>query len=253
MSSALTTSVLVTLFALTALHPRLPRHSSPFNMQFALGYLINEQPFLGLVWLLLGGTDALTRPEPDSVLWWIAAGFTTLALLVLIRLAVRVRTSKPALSTALESAFGPGAAPRFTRPPWWRIVPLPVVAWRPDVRRIRNQRYGPARRGHRLDMYVSRRQHHPGNPVLVYVHGGAFRIGNKMLGARPLIYRLAAHGWLCVSIDYRLRRVSQPDQLADVRAAVEWVRAHARTYGADSDTLFLAGGPRAPTWPPPPL
>lgn len=242
MSSALTTAALVTLFALIALRPRLPRHSSPFNLQFALGYLINEQPFLGLVWLLLGTTGALTRPEPDSVLWWVAAGLTALAALVLVQLAVRTRTSKPALSAALESAFGPGAAPRFTRPPWWRIVPLPLLAWRPDVRRIRNRRYGPARRGHRLDLYVSRRHQRPGKPVLVYVHGGAFRIGNKMLGARPLIYRLAAHGWLCVSIDYRLLRVGYPDQLADVRAALEWVRAHARGYGADPDALFLAGG-----------
>ncbi len=242
MSAALTTSAMVTLFALTALRPRLPRYSSPFNMQFVLGYLINEQPFLGLVWLLPGITGTLTRPEPGSILWWVAAGFTALAALVLVQLAVRARTAKPALSTALEAAFGPDAAPRFTRPPWWRIVPLPLVAWRPDVRRIRNQRYGPARRGHRLDLYVSRRRRRPGQPVLVYVHGGAFRIGNKMLGARPLIYRLAAHGWLCVSIDYRLLRVRRPDQLADVRAAVEWVRAHARAHGADPDALFLAGG-----------
>ena len=242
MTTALTTSAMVTLCALVALRPRLPRHSSPFNMQFALGYLINEQPFLGLLWLLLGTAGMLTRPEPGRILWWVAAGFTAVAVLVLIQLAVRARTAKPALSTAFESAFGPGAAPRFTRPPWWRIVPLPLVAWRPDVRRIRNQRYGPARRGHRLDLYASRRRHRPGKPVLVYVHGGAFRIGNKMLGARPLIYRLAARGWLCVSIDHRLLRVRQPDQLADVRAALEWVRAHARTYGADPDTLFLAGG-----------
>lgn len=241
MTTALTTSAMVALCALSALRPRLPRRSSPFNVRFALGYLINEQPFLGLVWLLLGSADTLTRPEPSSILWWAATGFTALTALILIQLAVRARSAKPALSSAFESVFGPGAAPRFTRPPWWRIAPMPLVAWRPDVRRIRNRRYGPARRGHRLDLYISRRRR-SGKPMLVYVHGGAFRTGSKMLGARPLIYRLAAQGWLCVSIDYRLLRVRYVDQLADVRAALGWVRDHARDYGADPDALFLVGG-----------
>jgi acetyl esterase/lipase len=28
-------------------------------------------------------------------------------------------------------------------------------------------------------------------PVLVYLHGGGFRMGSKLIGARPLLYRLA--------------------------------------------------------------
>ena len=54
MTGALNTSLMVGLFALMALRPPMPRRSSPFNLQFALGYLINEQPFLGLWWLLPG-------------------------------------------------------------------------------------------------------------------------------------------------------------------------------------------------------
>ena len=40
--------------------------------------------------------------------------------------------------------------------------------------------------------------------MLIYLHGGGFRIGSKMLGAHPLLYRLASHGWVCVSANYRL-------------------------------------------------
>ncbi|MGN6796055.1 MAG: alpha/beta hydrolase [Streptosporangiaceae bacterium] len=220
----------------------MPRHSSPFNLQFALGWLINEQPFLGLWWLLSGTLTTVIRLQVSSPLWWVVAGLVVLDVLVLARLAVRARSARPVLSAALENAFGVGAAPRYTQPAWWRIVLVPIVAWRPDVRRIRNRRYGPARRGNRLDVYVSRRHHRTGAPVLVYLHGGAFMMGNKMFGARPLLYRLAARGWVCISVDYRFFRVGYQDQLADVRAAVAWTRANAEAYGGGPDAVFVAGG-----------
>ena len=63
-----------------------------------------------------------------------------------------------------------------------------------------------------------------------------------MLGARPLIYRLAAQGWVCVSADRRLFRAGYPDQLADTRAALAWVHDNAEAYGGDPDAVFVASG-----------
>ncbi|HET8717842.1 MAG TPA: alpha/beta hydrolase, partial [Nocardioidaceae bacterium] len=173
----------------------------------------------------------MTRPELDSLAWWVIAGVAALDLALLVRIAVRARSARPALAAALEDAFGAGAAPRATRPPWWRIALVPFVSWRPDVRRIRNRHYGPARRGNRLDVYIGRRRHRTAAPVLVYVHGGGFRMGSKSLGARPLLHRLAAQGWVCISMDYRMYRVGYGDQLDDVRAALAWVRANAGSFG----------------------
>jgi acetyl esterase/lipase len=231
----MSTALIVALFAVMALRPPMPRHSSPFNLQFALGWLINEQPCLGLWWLLAGTLGTLIQPQP-RLLWWLVAGLAALDTLLLARIAVRARSARPALSAAFRAAYG------YTRPAWWRILLLPIIAWRPAVRRIRNLRYGPARRGNRLDVYVSRRHRRTAAPVLVYFHGGGFRMGSKMLGARPLIYRLAAQGWICVSADYRLFRAGYPDQLADARAAVAWVRDNAEAYGGDPGTVFVAGG-----------
>jgi len=45
-----------------------------------------------------------------------------------------------------------------------------------------------------------------GGLTLVYLHGGAFRGGVKSREARPLLYRLASQGWVCVSANYRLGR-----------------------------------------------
>jgi acetyl esterase/lipase len=45
-----------------------------------------------------------------------------------------------------------------------------------------------------------------------------------------------------VSADYRLQpHVTLTDQVADVRAAIAWVRAHAAEYSAEPGTLFVAG------------
>ena len=241
MTTALDTTLILALFAVMALRPPMPRHSSPFNLQFALGWWINEVPVLGLWWLLAGTMGTLMHPD-SGLWWWLVTGFTAVDALLLARIAIRARSARPALSAAFRAAYGPRGLPQYTRPAWWRVVLLPFVSWRPDVRRVRNRRYGPARRGNRLDVYVSRRHRGTGAPVLVYFHGGGFRMGSKMLGARPLIYRLAAQGWVCVSADYRLFRAGYPDQLADARAALAWVRDNAKAHGGDPDTVFVAGG-----------
>lgn len=64
-----------------------------------------------------------------------------------------------------------------------------------------------------------------------------------MLGARPMLYRLAIHGWLCVSANYRLSsRVSYGDRVTDVKRVIAWVREHGAAYGADPSTVILVGG-----------
>ena len=53
---------------------------------------------------------------------------------------------------------------------------------------------------------------------------------------------LAAHGWVCVSVDYRLSpRATFPDHLVDVKRALVWVRDHAEELGADTTFIAIAG------------
>ena len=92
----------------------------------------------------------------------------------------------PALMAAFRRGIGDdfvqAALLHRSRIPLIRVLFLPLISYRPDVRRFHNLRYGDARRGHLLDVYASR---HPpqGAPVLIYLHGGGFLIGSKMLGA----------------------------------------------------------------------
>jgi acetyl esterase/lipase len=109
------------------------------------------------------------------------------------------------------------------------------------VERIANIRYGPAGRRNLLDLYRHRTRPSCG-PTLIYLHGGAFRFGSKRFGARALLYRLASHGWVCVSANYRLLPAARfPDPLIDVKKAIAWVREHGHEYGADPAIVFVAG------------
>lgn len=78
-------------------------------------------------------------------------------------------------------------------------------------------------------------------PVVVYIHGGAWRTGDRRGGMRYLL-PLARAGYLGVSIDYRLTQQARfPAQLHDCKAAVRWVRAHIAEYGGDPQRLAVAG------------
>ena len=89
----------------------------------------------------------------------------------------------------------------------------------------------------KLDLYVPEAE--GSVPVIVYIHGGAFRMGDK--GDRPPLEYLA-EGYALATINYRLSQHALfPAQIEDCKAAVRWLRAHASEYGLDPDR-FAAGG-----------
>jgi len=100
-------------------------------------------------------------------------------------------------------------------------------------------------RKHRLDFYLPKEK---GWPVLVFVHGGAWKSGDKSLkfgDADPYgnIGRFyAARGIGVAVINYRLQpTVTWHDQLKDVARALAWVHERANDFGGDGRMLFLFG------------
>src|SRR4051812_11756398 len=80
-------------------------------------------------------------------------------------------------------------------------------------------------------------------PALVQVHGGGWVIGFKDRQGQLLMRELAARGWVCFNVDYRLSPAATfPDHLIDVKHAIAWVRDHADEYGIDSDFVAVTGG-----------
>lgn len=80
-------------------------------------------------------------------------------------------------------------------------------------------------------------------PVIVLVHGGGFMFGDQgMAIIQPVISAALANGYAVVSVDYRKSsEVVFPAALADVKAAVRFVRANAEDYGFDDEHIAVWG------------
>jgi acetyl esterase/lipase len=102
--------------------------------------------------------------------------------------------------------------------------------------------YGPDAR-QRYDVYLPAGLK-PGAPILVMVHGGGWRTGDK--GHAGVVGNKAAHwlgkGYVFVSVNYRLLPDADPvQQASDVAAAVASIQRRAAGWGADPARLVLMG------------
>jgi acetyl esterase/lipase len=181
---------------------------------------------------LLGGLDG-----PAGWVGLGAAGVGGVLLAVEIALAVR---SGPAVRWAMTAA---GFAPPTPEPGRWRRLLAPFRVTDRRVERIADLRYAPgADRRHLCDVYRPRGGC-AGAPVLLQIHGGGWIIGDKRQQGRPLMNRMAAAGWVCVAINYRLAPKARfPDPLVDVKAALAWIRAHVADLGGDPARVVVTGG-----------
>jgi acetyl esterase/lipase len=94
-----------------------------------------------------------------------------------------------------------------------------------------------------LDVYRQKGVDLSGAPVLLHVHGGAWTLGDKEHQGIPLMLHMAARGWLCVTINYRLSpRDAFPAHVVDVKRAVAWIREHGAEYGGDPRFVAITGG-----------
>lgn len=97
--------------------------------------------------------------------------------------------------------------------------------------------------GHTLvaDIYLPKNLGPGPFPGIVFVHGGGWGGGSRLDNRHPATY-LAAHGYVTISIDYRLAPTGHyADQMADCRAGIQWFLAHAADYNLDPARIGLAG------------
>jgi acetyl esterase/lipase len=78
-------------------------------------------------------------------------------------------------------------------------------------------------------------------PVLLDVHGGAWNDQDRTANA-PVDERLAASGILVVAIDVRLaKEAPYPASVADANYGIRWLKAKAREWNGDPETLGALG------------
>jgi acetyl esterase/lipase len=163
-----------------------------------------------------------------------------------------VTTPGPVLEEGLREQLGPDYAEALTTLPptnltrrGRRNLPLrTTVARRRYVEKTNVVSYGPHGRANLADIW--RRSDLPRDgkaPVLVQVPGGAWMIGMRRPQAYPLMSHLAARGWVCVSLGYRVSpRHTWPDHIVDVKRGLAWVKENIAAYGGDPDFVAITGG-----------
>ena len=161
-----------------------------------------------------------------------------------------VTTPGPVLEAGLREQLGPDYADELANLPTQptrrgrRNLPLRnTVARRRYVEKKNVVSYGPHGRANLADIWRRRDLPNDGKaPVLLQVPGGAWVIGMRRPQAYPLMSHLAARGWVCVSIGYRVApRHTWPDHIVDVKRALAWVKENIADYGGDPNFVAMTG------------
>jgi acetyl esterase/lipase len=78
-------------------------------------------------------------------------------------------------------------------------------------------------------------------PVVLFIHGGGWRRGDKGgVGLKP--GWLIEQGYILVSINYRfVPDVTIPEMTGDVARAIRWTREHAAEYGGAGEKIVVMG------------
>jgi len=237
--------------ALTANAVRPPRGQRAGVPSFAAGWLFGETAPQMLALTALDAATHLTKGRRSGVrakAGLALAGASALGLAHMVR---QSRRSAEVLDDALVEGLGVDYVEQLDAAPDpadlatpWRSLARPFDFRDDAVRVIRNLPYSEAgRRGH-LDIYLPAGDDAIKDaPVLLQVHGGAWTLGAKEHQGRPLMNRMAAKGWVCVAINYRLSpRDPWPAHIVDVKRAIAWVRDNIADHGGDPDYLVITGG-----------
>jgi acetyl esterase/lipase len=88
-----------------------------------------------------------------------------------------------------------------------------------------------------LDLYVPSAQLPA--PLVIWIHGGGWRAGSK---AKVPIQDITNQGYALASISYRFTdKAIFPAQIHNCKAAVRWLRSHAKKFGYNADWTAVGG------------
>jgi len=124
-------------------------------------------------------------------------------------------------------------------------IPLPNGLETPEVAVKKDIAYAQGRPEdepkQKLDLYIPPTRASASVPVFVFMHGGAWRFGDRALYP-PVGHRFAREGILTVIPSYRLAPKSPwPAQAEDTAAAFAWTVRHIAEHGGDTNRIFIGG------------
>ncbi len=235
-------SATLILSAATALRPG--RRGFSGLVAYPVGWAAGELPAQGIVAevFLLGVLTWWGWPSA-----WLSLIVISLAVIVICENLALIAISFSARRVVrLAMASAPLRPLKVARPrddvfgSWWRTA-LQFPYHPRDMQLVRDVAYGPSRR-QRLDVWrTSTTPLHA--PVVLFLHGGSWTMGDKREQGRPMLHEFVKQGWIAVVPNYRLApRFAWPAQIEDATRALGWVKKNVANYGGDPDRVVIAGG-----------
>ena len=205
-----------------------PIRREPFTVvSFVAGWIAGELAFQNIVWQVIATVLFVSYGALAGWAGWLGLAVAALGWVGLVGLGIAGLRARQVTTAALAEVRSPSfpvpAEPTAsTWGRWWRVtraIPLKSRA----VEATTNVDYwGDGSRYHRLDVYRSRLASPQRAPVMVYIHGGAWVIGDKREQGKPMMFELVARG-------LGLRRHQLP-----VEPQGDLARAHRRRQAAHS-------------------
>ena len=111
----------------------------------------------------------------------------------------------------------------------------------PLQRTYYNLSYASVSPANKLDLYLPQQGTGP-FPLVVWIHGGGWMSGDKAVKPTDTQMSLLSRNIALASIEYRFSPEAVfPAQIYDVKAALRWLRAHARPYRLDPHRFAVWG------------
>lgn len=241
----LVVSLIGLVFTLNAFRPVRVEALAIFS--FFSGWITSELPLHHLAWQAVAMAAFAVGGAFDGWQGWLGLAVTLVSWAGLVALARQGLAAGAVVDRAIHDDLGVEAPEGLPTRRQWKRLAAPLWLRDPAVEVIRDLPYveGATRR-QRLDVYRPRDRSSTrpgGSPVLVYIHGGGWVIGDKREQGIPMMLHLAAQGWVCVTVNYRLSpKVAFPEHLVDVKRALAWVKDHIAEHGGDPSCVAVSGG-----------
>ena len=141
---------------------------------------------------------------------------------------------------SVEAAKVPALVAAAYGRPHMTLPPVPVF-------RLSDVPFLGANRKEKLDLYLPDDSARTDRPAVVFIHGGGFTGGDKAeYRSASVSADLCRAGYVVVSCNYVLGSKDKPgvwpQNIADCRDAVRWLRAHAKELGVAPTRIAVAGG-----------
>jgi acetyl esterase/lipase len=240
---------LASLGAIAVLLTYHPLRQEPLSVpSFIVGFLIGEVPIQTIVWQVAATAVFALFGAFEGWAGWLGLAVSVVSWAGLLGLAVSGWRARRVVDAALAQVRDddfpvPTEAVAASWDRTWKVSRAVPLKGR-SVAVTKNIDYwGDGDRRHRLDIYRARRTAPERAPVMMYIHGGAWVMGEKREQGKPMMYELVARGWVCVAINYRLSpKATWPAHIVDAKKAMAWVKTHIEEYGGDPSFVAVSGG-----------